>query len=234
MQGAGGPRAQEVHVKITPVSPVPVVTGALAVDSEAGSSNPSLGGSTPEAPPPSAEPVAAVLPEAFSTGYGSLLLPSTGTSLLKLMAEEAVPDTHTGALTSRQWLARYMALSLASPARLPEAGDANHYALTDLDMIKAATGYNFVVLDGATAVVDDEGHPAPDAIGRMVQALAAKVSGDRAAGLFFGEGTPEYLRAAFAEFADEEQPLPERWLDKALGYLHERGGPGAAHADLLA
>jgi len=221
-------------LSITPVPPVVPVTAPLAIDSEAGSSHSSAREALPDDAAPADGTFPAAVPEAKSTGYGSLLLPSTGTSLLKLMAEEAVPDSHAAALTPRQWLARYMALSIASPQAPPQIGDANYYSLADLDLIKGTTGYNFVVLDGATAVVDDEGHPAPGAIGQQVQALAAKVSGDRAAGLFSGEVSPEYLHGVFAEFADAEQPFPEGWLDNALGYWHDHHASGAIHANLLA
>lgn len=222
-------------MSITPVSPVVPVTAPLAIDSEAESSNSSAQRTLPDEAAPADGAFSATVPQAAtSTGYGSLLLPSTGTSLLKLMAEEAVPDSHVAALTPRQWLARYMALSIASPQAPPQIGDANYYSQLDLDLIKATTGYNFVVLDGATAVVDDEGHPAPEAVGRQVQALAAKVSGDRAAGVFSGEVTPEYLRGVFAEFADAEQAFPEGWLDRAVGYWHDHHASGTIHANLLA
>jgi hypothetical protein len=230
----GYPRAQEVDMSITPVSPVVPVTAALAIDSEAGSSHSSARVHVTDEAAVGEGGVSVAVPEAASTGYGSLLLPSTGTNLLKLIAEEAVSDNHASALTPRQWLARYMALSIVSPRRLPRIGEANYHDQADLDLIKAATGYNFVVLDRATAVVDDEGHPAPDAIGRQVLALVTKVSGDRTAGVISGELTPDYLRAMFSEYGDAEQPFPEGWLDAALDFWEGRLTRSANHANLIA
>ncbi|WP_395395602.1 hypothetical protein WBP07_08910 [Novosphingobium sp. BL-8A] len=165
---------------------------------------------------------------AKSSGFGSLLAPTTAGNLLNLITEMPSSDNSAKSLTPRQWLAHSMTLAANSPEELPQARQPNYYSQADLDTIKAVTGYNLVVMNGATAVVDDQGNlPSPD-IAKKVSLLAATIEGNRAAGAFTGEVTLAYLDDVFAQFTAAKEPLPSEWLDNALHYLQGTNGPSNA------
>ncbi|TCM20427.1 hypothetical protein EDF56_10288 [Novosphingobium sp. PhB165] len=156
---------------------------------------------------------------AQTIGFGNLLLPSTAMNLMKLLDGEPVAPLGSKALTDREVLQRNMKLAAANSEKPPSAGDPNYYTQKDLDTIKAATGYNLVVFNGGTAIVDDNGNPPPSDIGTNISILAATISGDRSVGIFKGEVTGGELRDIFARYADIGQSFSADWLDKAIDFL---------------
>ena len=130
-------------------------------------------------------------------------------------------------LGAREWLGEAIKRSKAAyAAGGTEAANslADKFTQGDLDMIRAATGYNVVVLNGLTTVVDDNGNPPPEGIGQQIQNLVGGIEMARIGGALTGEMTPDFLRAEFAKYANSNDPgavnhFPKEWLSKALDHL---------------
>ncbi|MBB5714157.1 hypothetical protein [Sphingomonas aerophila] len=102
------------------------------------------------------------------------------------------------------------------PASLTDA-----YKQSDVETFKAMTGWNLVVLNGATMILDDDGNPPPPdspLTDRLVD-LSGAIGSDRQDGKLTGDITPEYLNDIFDRFANVEREFSSDWLDKAFNYL---------------
>lgn len=163
-------------------------------------------------------------PAVMSYRSGGLLSSINIAEVLKLTDEPPVDiSTLKHGLGDREWLGDAIKRSKAAYA----AGDisasnslADLFTQKDVDTIRAATGYNVVVLNGITAVVDDNGNPPSWENGHHVQKMIGDIEADRKFGRLSGEITPDYLKEMFAKYAEGNEAFPEEWLDKALSSLN--------------
>ena len=202
-----GPRSPA----FTPVDPRAMLVAELA---EMLGQAPAAGVATQ---PVEAAPIATTPPVVRN----GLLLPSTAANLLTLLSGE--PPAALGSPTTHslgKWLDRIMP-GLAETGRLLTDEQTN-YSQQDLDAIKAVTGYNLDVRNGATAVLADDGTCAPDEIGHKIRLLAATLEEGRAARVFDGEVPRDFLVEVFARYADAKPPFPPVWIDRAIAFREDR------------
>lgn len=152
---------------------------------------------------------------------GNLLIPQDAPRLLRFLDID-VPTGTNPALTNEQWMAKHMKAAISHPLQPTGRGILNGFTQEDVDTIKAATGYNFIVMDGGTTVLDDDGNPPPLDIADRVFALADRIEADRYTGALTGDITESYLRGVFKDFEDKGKPFPEEWLKCGLAHVRER------------
>jgi hypothetical protein len=151
-----------------------------------------------------------------ATSHPNYLVPAGAERLVALL--EAAPEPGDDSVISySQLVAREIRRTVGCPLPFKD-GDPNYFTQADVDLIKRTTGYNYIVMDSGTAVLDDDGNPPTGDVGRDVQRLAAYIGFGRATGQFEGEVTGDFLSALFARLSDAKDPLPSDWLLKALDF----------------
>lgn len=152
---------------------------------------------------------------AGTTAHPNYLISAGAERLVALL--EAAPDPGEGSLMSySQLVAREIRKTVGSSLPYKE-GDPNYFTQADVDLIKRMTGYNYIVMESGTTVLDDDGNP-PVGEGKDAQRLAAYIGLGRAIGQFKGEVTGDFLKALFERLSDAKEPLPSEWLKKALDF----------------
>ncbi|MBB3474348.1 hypothetical protein [Sphingomonas sp. BK345] len=152
---------------------------------------------------------------------GNLLIPQDAPRLLRFLNID-VPTGTNPPLTEEQWMAKHMKAAISHPLQPTGRGFLNGFTQDDIDTIKAATGYNFVVMDGTTTVLDDDGNPPPYEVSKIIMKLADRIETDRSLGLLVGDITESYLRGVFKDFEKNGKPFPEEWLKCGLAHVRER------------
>ncbi len=153
---------------------------------------------------------------------GNLLIPQDAPGLLRFLDID-VPTGTNPPLTEEQWMAKHMKAAISHPLQPIGRGFLNGFTQDDIDTIKAATGYNFVVMDGTTTVLDDDGNPPSYEVSKIIMKLADRIETDRSLGLLVGDITESYLRGVFKDFENKGKPFPEVWLKRGLAHVRDRG-----------